>query len=815
MVWLNWSFQRKQDPVVQIENPLFAQSGSEATAATAPPTAAGPRQQPNEQLTSPDAAAQPIDPSCAWQHHAAQHSSAQAGNLRSPAGLQTDGTLLLPQQGPCAAATAVYSSCSNSKRSSGGVKGHLPAPLLLPDDEPAFTASSALSEQGFADDIEHGFAEGSCCTPGTVQSDSPAVTTKPHRHASSAMPAHTPADAAVRPAQHRLSCSTPGKQAHATAAAAAAAASSSSSSPVTLKQPLQQHQQHAITAAVSAPTHHPEDDADAMLADVCSCLGNLQVAADLARSQSGLRAEARPAAVAAVRASMDDPRSSRHSTRSRPSSGTGAPAAAATAGRPCRLTPNLGGLPHHSGDWERGWSLAGAAAVSSGEVGHDSYSNRANTTGSTGTSIITAGSAVGRELARGRSRLQTSTSRVYVWEEDPADAEDNDFQSPASSLQYVSSLSSSSNGSSSAGGSNGLVLLKVGQTGRALPLTGSGTNSGPAAPPSRTTSSNLSGRRSTNSSSSRESSVHGGTSSSSSSSRASTDASAGAAAVTRSSKPAAAHVPSQAPSARSPTRPGSSKLQNTASDAERQQRVLEQQLLQERRQQKQERVQCSYGSCSSPHARSGPSSSKDTPVPQQQQWPQAAAAAAAGLAVADSSQWALPTGRSAGQVAAAAGVRGAAGTTAAAAAAAVNAPASLVDAWANVQASSPKGSAACSTAAGTRPASATTAAATTAAAAGPSWFAAEGLVGSGSSVPHSKAAAAATATATGGGVGGSSAPRTVSSAAAVSSLQMPLPPSRRSLAVDGAPSPRARSAAAAVAAAPATAAQPSQQRPRQ
>lgn len=76
-------------------------------------------------------------------------------------------------------------------------------------------------------------------------------------------------------------------------------------------------------------------------------------------------------------------------------------------------------------------------------------------------------------------------------------------------------------------------------------------------------------------------------------------------------------------------------------------------------------MQCSYGSCSSPHTRSRPSSSKNAPAPQQQQSLQAASTAAACIAAADCSQWALPAGRSAGQSAGAAVARRAAGSTAA------------------------------------------------------------------------------------------------------------------------------------------------------
>lgn len=623
---MGW-FKRSVQPqtVVQIVNPLF---GGNAEPPAQPPT--GQHQQVQDhagQLTSPDADAQPADGACDAQLHHLQaevHTSAQ---LRSPAGLvhalsptAHAGNSTHRADGADKASSA--GSRDRSSSSSGGMRSHAPAPLLLPADEPCASAGPpSSSNQGSTDEC--------CCTPGTVGPGDlqetlhvPAGQSKPRAHAAAAAPARpvqgTHGVSTPKPA-YRLSCSTP------SAAAAACAPmqpqqgwqqqlrttteQQQPQSPSSSNRPMSAIQRHVQLQLQQQQPRQQRDaaadavaDEDDLLADMCACLDSLQVAAQLARTDSGMKADKLPAAIAAVRASTDSRRSS---ATSRPTSATGA-ASNSTQARTSRDSRSSNG---------------GSAMVASQRVSNGSSAGTGAAAGRSSDDSATGG----RQLARGRSRLQATTSNACMYEETC----DDDFEDD-DSYSYIAGDSPSSLRHSGSGGSgpvsfgktgNGLVLLKVGPDGKAVPLTESsarslaGTSSAGRASGDSGTGSSSNGRPSSGSSSygaggggsnssSRESSVHKG-------------------ARSRSSLTSEASIQSAAQKAR----------ESQQEQQERQQRVQllqqEQQRVQERRQQKQEQVVASY-SCLSPHSPSRASwQSVDSSRPSSGQTSTAAAATAA------------------------------------------------------------------------------------------------------------------------------------------------------------------------------------------
>jgi hypothetical protein len=795
MGWFKRSVQPQQDAVVHIqENPLFTSPAAVSGQGKAPKQKQQPQAFP-EQLTSPDADAQE---NCRWQQDPPYRPAHAGTSLRAPAGL------LQPE------AAAAGSAATHTSSSGSGIKGHVPAPLLLPADEP----SASSQGQDAADEA--------CYTPGTVHGpDSPPGPMQlPAGH--SKTPARSAAHAALSTpkAAHRLACSTPSTTAnlaqdsHARgagqhsvvswqnsgttsgsssgswsdgAASSAVAISGVGLAAVSRGCPaatlpgtpthkaagsrrptsalqrqvqvmLQQQQQGTGSgsggAAVGAAG---ADTEDALFDDMCACFGNLQAAAQLARTESGMTAEKLPAAIAAVRASTDGVSRSSSTGGSRPSSSVRHPSAASAAGAAIG-THSISGSSN-----SRPAAASAAGAASAGSL--------AATFAAIDTSRSSQGAAGsvggGRQLERGRSRLQASTSNANLLFED-------DFEEGE---EYITNPSSSPPDSrNSSPGS--LVLLKVGPNGKSVALPDGtvgaiGVSSGGQDRVSRVSVGQ--GRVSSSSSagspgSSRDSSVHDGVRNRSS--------------IATSPAPAEAAAAASGGAGAASMRGAGPRVQE--SQQEQQQRVLllqqEQQRLQERRQQKQEQVVASY-SCLSPHSpmagrTSRPSFGAGEP---------SANSSSRGNSRPSSGTWALPAGRSSavgGDASSTAPVLAAGGARSSSPAAQPSGPGSQADALDQLRSSSNgSGVLGASKPQGMRPVSASVGAT--------SGVLQAGVMSSGSS-PVSAALAP----------GASSSVQQRQGVSAAGSLQVPLPPSSsRVLSAGVVPSPRAKSAQRSVAAA--------------
>lgn len=486
----------------------------------------------------------------------------QDSQLRSPAGLE--------QLTTNAAHASTSSSCPSRVSASGQ---HAPAALVLPADDPSASSSS---------DNLQGLAADSCVwTPGTVGPDSPsgplhvpAGHCKPH--ASTPKPAHRMSCPAG--AQHAIASTGQAAQGHSsrvswqdhpghwsgsssgswTAGSTASpcssrAAAAGETAAHTLPQAprsrptsaiqrhvhlqLQQQQQRSSSTDRSAAAGAADEDD--MFADMCACLDNLQAAAQLARTESGLKSDKLPAAIAGVRASFDE---SRRTSSSRPSSAGAAPQAASGAGSAAGAlrSSNVGGCAVRSSS-----DGSGAAAATSGD---GSLSRE-------------------RQLARGRSRLQASTSNACLAEED-LEEEDSFCH-----LMLERSLSILRHSSVCTGDPvEQLLVVTVGPDGASVPLTGQRKLPVVQARPSSGSSGASAGMSgsigSSYSSSSRGSSMDKGSRSSGSA--------------------------PDSPASLSHTRPPPKAADSLQEQQERQR-------LQELRQQKQEQVVASYG-CPSPHS---------------------------------------------------------------------------------------------------------------------------------------------------------------------------------------------------------------------
>lgn len=487
-----------------------------------------------------------------------QSEELQDNQLRSPAGLEQ-------------ATSKAHVSTSSCSSRGGGTQDHTPAALVLPADDPSCSSNNS---QGLADD--------SCVwTPGTVGPDSPpgplhvpAGHSKPQ--ASTPKPAHRMSAAAG--AQH-VTTSTgeanqanssggrvsfqdhPGQWSGSSSGSWSAGSAASPCSPAAaeetahiLQQPrsrptsaiqrhvqlqLQQQQQRSSIVNSIAAGAADEDD---MFADMCACLDNLEAAGQLARTESGLKIDKLPAAIAAVRASADG---NTRCSSSRPSSAGATPQTASGSG-----SGSATGILQAS----NGGSGVAAVRSSDGSV-----------------AAASGGSfSLSRQLARGRSRLQASTSNACLAEED-LDNEDSFHHLVLERGPSILRHSSTCTGPSV----DPMLVVTVGPDGASVPLTEEHKLSVVQTRPSSGSSGASAGIGGSVGSSSRGSSMDKGGCSSGSA--------------------------PDSPASLTHTRP-------PPKAAESLQEQQERQRLQELRQQKQEQVVPSY-SCPSPHSPSKASQS--------------------------------------------------------------------------------------------------------------------------------------------------------------------------------------------------------------
>ena len=809
MGWFKRSVQPQQDAVVHIqENPLF----TSPTAAAGQHHAAQQQQQPRasaEQLTSPDADALEV---CRWQQEP-QHRPAHAGTpLRAPAGL------LLQPESAAAGRAAVHSSSGSG---GNGIKGHVPAPLLLPADEP--------SASSHGQDI----ANEACYTLGTVHGpDSPPGPMQlPAGH--SKTPARSAAHAALSTPKgaHCLSCSTPSTTANlaqdshargagqhsvvswqksgttsgsssgswsdaaastATVSGVSLAANSRASPAATLpgtpthkaagsrrqtsvlqrqvQVMLQQQQQGSGSAAGVAAG---ADTEDALFEDMCACFGNLQAAAQLARTESGMTAEKLPAAIAAVRASTDGVSCSSSIGGSRPSSSIKHPSAASAASAATGMHSGGGSSSRPAAASAAGAAPAGSLAATFAAI--DTSRSSQGAAGSVGG---------GRQLERGRSRLQASTSNANLLFEDVIEDEGEEYINHSSSPPPDSRNSSSATGSPT----GSLVLLKLGPNGKSVALPNgsvgaNGVSSGSQDQVSRVSAGQGRGSSSSSSAgspgSSRDSSVHDGVRSKST--ITTLPASAGAAAAAAAASGGAGVASMHGAGSRVQESQQEQQQRALLLQQEQQRALLlqqEQQRLQERRQQKQEQVVASY----SPHSpmagrTSRPSFGAGEP---------SAGSSSRGNSRPSSGTWALPAGRSSatgGDASSTATVLAAGGARSSSPAAQSSSPGNSADALEQLRSSSSSGVLGASMPHGMRPAS--------------------GSVGGSSAVLQADMRSSGSSPVSAGvAPGASSSVQQRQGVPAAGSLQAPLPPSSsRVLSAGVAPSPRAKSAQRSVVAA--------------